>query len=309
MASLLIKELTNESDYLRWDDFVDQSMEGNIFSKSVWLNSQNQPFNILICLKGDEIVGGLAFFVKRLLNKTAIVNTGNAEFQTILFKNTLEMSEEKATSLKEKTIEAFIDYLKKKYIRIHLNLHPNLTDLRQFSWSGFEVTPRYTYIVQVQKENKVRSNIKREIQKAEKHNSEFVDSLDLRKFYALYEETCKRQKMTKKSLKYFEKLTKNLRKDKNVKIFFTKENDIYTASIYVLIHRSNAYFFAGGISTEFRNHGSNSFLFYHLINYLKEMGIESFDLIGANTKAIVQFKKGFYPDLVSYFKVKKTNLF
>ena len=50
----------DQSEFARWDEFVQKSPQGTLFHTTLWLEASGVPFRLLGCFRGSEMHGGCA---------------------------------------------------------------------------------------------------------------------------------------------------------------------------------------------------------------------------------------------------------
>ena len=170
--------------YNQWDNFVEQSPQGDIFCYSWWLDAITKSnFKILAVLENDEIVAGmpLAFDSQNKINIPPLTRTLG-----VLYKNQDNKSQRKRISEERKWLSELIKDLSPGDF-IQMCTHHNFTDWLPFRWKGFNQTTRYTYILNY--ENKTSDELwrnldsenRRIIRRAAENEirTEFSDDIDL----------------------------------------------------------------------------------------------------------------------------------
>jgi len=175
-------------EYEQWDHFVDESEFGTIFQKSIWLmplaEFQHLSFSIAACFKGGKMIGGMAFTWKKKLGLFPIIQM---PFKTPFFGPVFVSSNTRYRSKIESQLHsvmgAFNDFILSRYQYFSASFPPAMTDIRPYSWNGFETRIRYTYVSElnpdIQLQEGFNSDIRRRIKKAQELEHEvMIDNSD-----------------------------------------------------------------------------------------------------------------------------------
>jgi hypothetical protein len=129
-------------DFEKWDKLVDDSPQGTIFSKSIYLNSFGGKYHIYFVFKGEELRGGVATVVKGedVILDDFIVYNG------IFFnKPTNRQNRSQQISEQFRLSEFVAEELIERYRNLEIALHPTILDVRSFLWVNYgkENSPKY----------------------------------------------------------------------------------------------------------------------------------------------------------------------
>ena len=139
----------NIEDWKLWDKFVEDSIQGTIFSKYDYLESTGLEYKCFYIQKGKEVKAGVSIVLsgdKCVLDDMVIYNG-------IIFKNDVTQKPCKAMAERFNISEFVINCLTERYQYIELALAPQFKDLRPFLWHNyhsekkhdkFELDLRYT---------------------------------------------------------------------------------------------------------------------------------------------------------------------
>jgi Acetyltransferase (GNAT) domain len=177
-------------------------------------------------------------------------------------------------------------------------LSPLISNWLPFYWAGFEQTTHYTYrLLDISNPEAIwsgmRSNIRREIRKAEKLVAIRSD-LGIDNFLPMVEMTFQRQG---KNLPYKRELVYRLdtacATHGSRRMFFAEDatNRIHAAA-YIVWDRNVAYYLMGGANPELRNSGAHSFVLWEAINFCASV-TAAFDFEGSALRAVEPFFRAF----------------
>jgi len=279
-----VKEIT---DYKLWDDFIEESPQGTIFSTIKWLALFDLPFKIYGYFQNGKLIGGMANF-----DKLAPLTP----FQGILLKDNPEMKYVSQMSLANEVSRALMSYAPLEFYN-----HYTFPDIRPFKWAGWNVDIRYTYVVDLTDLGKLWNEIEKQTRYEITHASK--DYLcwmtpDIGAFDSLYSETFKRKGIERPiDSEFMHKLCFSL----NAGIFCSTTSDTI-GSMAVIIEDSKRAYYILGASEE--GHTS-SLTLWTIFQNLAKYGVKEIDLVGANSESIALYKRGFAGKLLPYFGVKR----
>ncbi len=192
------------------------------------------------------------------------------------------------------------------------NFHYSLTNWLPFYWQGFLQSTGYTYVLEDLTDldtifNNFRSNIRREIRKAEKQVTVKVDN-DVEKFYHMACKTYTRQDLTyPHSLEFMMRVDTVCEKNECRRIFFAVDtNGQVHASIYIVWDPVNAYHLISGGDPQLRTSGATSLLMWEAIQFAASI-TKQFDFEGSMIQSIERFFSAFGAVPKPYFRISKVN--
>lgn len=180
-----------------------------------------------------------------------------------------------------------------------------------------EMQPEHTLILDLEKSEEellaqMRQKGRYNIRLAEKRKIKVSSSCDwqneLKSFYALYEETAKRHKITYRSKTYFEKLLENLSKNGYSKLYKASavidSKEIVLASAIVVFSGQKAIYLFGSSSDRYKSMMAPYLLQWQMIKEAKEAGYLEYDFFGIAPNedpkhpwsGVTRFKKQFGGD-------------
>ena len=218
-------------------------------------------------------------------------------------------------------VDSVLEMIGNKYSEISFTLSPDLQDMRPFHWHNyhedsfrFRTEVKYTsYIDLTSSDEVLYSNLfslrKRQISYAEKENFEIKTSKSFSKFIKNYEKNLTNQSRPHPySKNYFNNLYALLKKLSEKKLITQYElvrngTEAYSV-IFSNIMNTTEYLYGTGNKENQKNYDS-TYLFWFVMNKMKEDGITTFNFEGVNSPDRGNFKLSFGCTLASYFSVKK----
>ena len=124
-------------DDQEWDQLVEHSPQGTLFSLSAYLRASRFPFERYLFCKGEEVRAGACFSVGEDGNSCS--RAGG------IYNGLMHLEYEKVKPVKQtqdqfEVTEFFVEWLTARYQTIELLLSPHLSDLRPFLWHNYHST-------------------------------------------------------------------------------------------------------------------------------------------------------------------------
>lgn len=189
--------------------------------------------------------------------------------------------------------------------------HYSFENWLPFHWQGFEQTTLYTYVLEdIHDPASVfegfRSNIRREIRKAEKRVT-IRESDDLEAFFKLNKMVFDRQNLKLPySLERMRYIDAACRQHKCRKIFFASDDQGRThAALYLVWDENSAYYLMGGSDPQLRNSGAFSLLMWQAIKFAGSV-TRKFDFEGSMIEPVERYFRSFGARQIPYFRIYKT---
>lgn len=309
---LVIREL-EQDEFLRWDEFVDESPQGSIFSKSFWLKCNaeliNGHFKILGVLNGDLLLGGIGLCIKKHLLGKEVITPILTPYSSIILRNPVTKYPHKIVDEQLEVAEKIIRQIRlEKYLTVKIINSPRINDVRAFYWDNWTVWPSYTYEIPLSNFDKTKEmfdhNVRNKINKSERSNIQFKIKDDFESLYSLLKLTFKRRKrplfMNKDK---FQKLYDNLKKHNCCKMYFAEIEGGKPVSgrITLFTKHQVAHDWVAGADPDYLNTGATPFLISKILEDLSRNGYKYLDMDGANVPTIAKFKSTFGGELKHYF--------
>ena len=296
----------------KWDDFVNHSPQGSVFSLSSYLNALEVNYKILCAVdkKSNEIYAGIVL-AKNQINTYS--NPMLDKYLGVLFKE--EASSHKQKSRQYKAMELLADELK-KYKTFDYYFHPAFKNWIPFYWQGFSQQTRYTYQINLNNsikaiEKKFHGNLRNDIKNALNYQVDIRKEIEFEQFYEIINKTFLRQgskaPFTKNKLRGFIHV---LTEKNRIIIFgaYTINNELISACGIVFDNKT-AYLILNGIDIERNIRGANALLILETIKHAKNQKLEIFDFEGSMLNGVEQFYRRFGAELTPYYRIWNDNLF
>jgi hypothetical protein len=301
----------DRNEYLNWDQFVRNSTSGTLFHLTTWADTIQSVFKrsytITVLMKNDKIESGILYWSKGGAIP-AITNVALTPYQGIL--HATPDSTKKKSSVNadiEKQTNLLLEFLNKQYPFINFPLSIGIDDTRYYKWNNFTVEPTYTYLIELNSEEDIlarfNQSLRRKINLSKKQDLSIVRSDDTIQISQFIWDSYKTHKTTPPigSEEMLSFLKEILKKDIG-RIYYLQKDGKFVCGIVILIDNNHIYALFSGINTKFRDTQYTQYLHASIL-LLPEFRGKTFDFLGANTKHLEQFKRGFGGKLQPFYRV------
>lgn len=255
-----------------------------LFLNYYWVNAAtNGRFHALICRENNK---NLAIFIIPLSNKNnAIVLPKLTQYSGLFYLK--DFSNEKGIGKQHIIIEKFIEELK-AFKKIRLSFHHSILNLLPFIYNGFEVTLRYTYVLNFNslpissKLNQRRRNYVVSLQS--RINVTFTE--DLEWFYEKIKYFFKSRKLTLSyDFKTLEVIYDVLKIQNKCRILVCKDNNDEVCAVGLLIWDEFVAYPLVYSTNPYAGNGYDSFILYKMME-LSSKYVSIFDFEGSVVKNV-----------------------
>lgn len=192
-----------------------------------------------------------------------------------------------------------------------ITLPPEVTDVRPWIWSGFQVGVMYTYIVDFPFDDSLTStNIRREIRKSRKAGFRVERTTDMKAVQACLASSESRQGydlgLTARDLD----VARDLLGDEHFHAYvaYAPNGDIAAVSPTLMTPGTNAICLSRGTHTEYLSSGVAKLLDAEMFEQLAGSGAIGYDYCGANMPSIANYKAAWGARLVPYYSIQSYSL-
>jgi lipid II:glycine glycyltransferase (peptidoglycan interpeptide bridge formation enzyme) len=195
---------------------------------------------------------------------------------------------------------------------IMINTSPELNDSRPFMWSGYDVQPMYTYLIDLTNGidslwNSLKKELRRDIQKTEADENLKIEVGDFEHYKKIYDLVCRRYKDQERIVNvpkdYLIEIYKNFKDNIRVVPAFYK-NEIISGEIQILF-KDKMTGWIGVPKTNLEYISPNALIQWKSLDYAIKNGMKYYEEMGANTERLCKYKSKFNPSLKMYFSIKK----
>jgi len=312
MNVMEIKYIESKSEYFQWNDFVQKSPQGSLFSETWYLDILKVKYQVLCVIDEDNsIIAGIVL-AKNQINTYS--NPMLDKYLGVIFSEKQVCVSQKVVSKQFVVIELLITELE-KYKSFDYYFHPNFKNWTPFHWNGFTQQTRYTYRIDLGVDlesikSKFHTNTKRNIKNAIKNNVRVETKIDFESFYQIINKTFLRQgskaPFDKKVIQsYIRQLEE---KGSFVTFGAYSEDGILLSVCGIAFDKKSSYLLLNGVDVENEVRGANALMISHSIEYFKDR-CDLYDFEGSMLPGIEQFYRRFGGDLISYYRIWKDNSF
>jgi len=316
--------ILSEHDLNLWNTIVDASNHGTIFHRWEWLkiaekHSKSKLYP-LIGFEGNEPVGILPlFYSRKWLLRMVFSPPLGAAIPTLgpILINYGEIKPHKMEHIHQEFQEQ-VDYfinseLHSDYVSIITS--PGLLDARPFIWSGYRVTPSYTYKIDLTSGEtavwdsfikKLRSDIKRAEPKGIIVREGSIEDIQYL-YYSLKERYLMQNLGSLTSIEYLYDLFQEFG-SRNLRIFVARYNNQTVGAILLITYKEATSVWLGVVKSGLAGIPTNDLIQWEAIRWSIKNGGKAFELVGADTWRLCQFKSKYSPHLEVCFKAQKSNL-
>lgn len=301
--------------YIRSIDIEDIPFFENIFSSKKWLSIFNGNIDIHGIFNKDNSIIGF-FYTSNFQRKFNISQISNAVYtpNCSLYFLDETINKSKKNTFYKKISQTISEYLLTlDYGLISISLPEYFTDMQPFIWGKYKVITRYTYHLDLSKDEDVLlQNMSKErrknIRKAQKDNIVIKQLIDNNiENYSLIVDTFLNQgiqpneDVLKKILFEFSSL-------ENSFSFIAYKNKLPIATTFCVYDKEKTYYLFGGYDKNHSHEGAGALCMWNSVLKSKELGVKTFDFEGSMIPSIEKYFRGFGGDVVPYFSVNKGKL-
>jgi hypothetical protein len=313
-------------DFKEWDQFVDRSPQGTIFSYAYYLQLAVDHWSIYWIKKGSQIKAGLVLVLNDTGDKAIlddlVVHNG------LMFASSNDQKEAKTRSERFKITEFIIEWMESQFKSIQISLSPQTEDLRPYLWHNFHSTKstdrfildlRYTSYLNIsslegnlEEETILFKNLEtlrqRNIREARKARVQTLvkgdGGLFVKHFQSMMQERGELQCSDK--MKRLERLIDGLVESQKGKVFLTQNSsgEIIYISVFGWDNKRAYYLFGTSIKGVTKRY-QGTISFWDAFLWLSRQGVCSVDMEGINSPKRGWFKLSFGGELTSYYEIFK----
>lgn len=317
---ITVKRVTDdELSAAEWDDAIERSPHGTVFHRSsllaVLATHSGGTLHRLAAFKGQELRGLFPVFEL----SRGPVTTGfspppqlGVPYLGPVLVNGGKLKRRKYERTNRALVEGTLDWLRdeRSPSYIHVETGPAYGDIRPFAWNEFDVRPRYTYVVDLTPDiETIEQSFSQSLRRytARRGETEFeIEEGGEAEIKFVYEQTRARYEAQGKAydvpLDYLLDQYRQLPAGTFRPYVATHDGDRVTG-ILVLQGGETVYFGEGGGKPDV-DLPVNDQLHWVIMTEAKKRGLATYDLQGANTPRICDYKAKFNPELAPYFEAE-----
>jgi len=313
----------------KWDNFIDESLNGTIFSRSYYLKASQVKYKCYYCYKKEELRA--AVVVIESVDEKNLVLDDLVIYNGIMYNKPTNKQNHAQQYSEQFKIQNFIACeLEKRYNNIEISLHPSIIDIRAFLWVNYgkdkpQYKPdiRYTTYIDISDfkdakkledisiYNKASTSRRQQVRYAIKKGYKTISSSDSKLFIEFYQKTMNRQdiKVDIDKLMTMQDLIDNLIIKNKAKLYASyDEKDELSSMAFFGWDNKRAYYIFGASDPDKRNGHSGTNVLWEAFYDLSKNDIKEIDLEGINSPARGWFKLSFGGNIVPYYEMSLRNI-
>ncbi|MBN1291477.1 MAG: GNAT family N-acetyltransferase [Candidatus Latescibacteria bacterium] len=300
-------------DEALWDSFVSSSPQGSVFSKTRWIKAaaaaQGGLPRFIGVIEDNKLAAGVTGIELSKGGFRKITTPVLTPYGGVIYRAWAGKRKSEEESYNMDCSGKLIEYIGSRYQYSFLIHSPGITDIRPFTWAGWQEKVRYTYVMDLtdiekiwdQMERRVRTVLRKAESDLELHGA--IEITDFGELYEhIYKDRGKRLPIEKKTVTAMvsDILNSGLGEMRTV---LNKAGDV-VSSMVVVSDETNAYAWISGSIPESNSSGAFSLLFWDVIRRYSE-NCTYLDMVGANIPSVAFFKKGFGAKLKPYYVTER----
>lgn len=305
----------------RWNDYVRRSPGGTLCHELEALEVQadhaGATLHPLIGFVGQEPIGLFPVFeIRKGVITTAFSPPPHLRVPYLgpatlnLGKLKQRKREKRRTRFVEACLEWIASELGPRYG--HVRTSPAFADVRPFTWNDFDATPEYTYAVDLARDEdeilaSFSSDARRNVRKtdADAYEIEIGGREALRLVHEQVNRRYESQGIGFGVPFAFVRDLAEVADDGAVRPYTLRVDDEFVGGIVALEYGDRIGRWMGGVRTDADvDVPTNDLLDWAIVCDGRERGLETYDLVGADTRRINRYKTKFDPDLETYYSLE-----
>jgi hypothetical protein len=300
-----------------WDDFVDESAQGSLFSSTQFLDSWGQQAEKLLVTNNGRIVLGAVV----LIDEKILVNPPVRYNGTLFPYDDPEIPNHRRTQKNLEAVEFLLKQLVRRWDIVRLSLHYNFDDLRAFQWYNFhrpelgqfKCSLRYTGILNLKNVGNInelqagfRSGRRYDYRKSLNLGYTCKESKEVDLITRLQRLTYDRQGVSidQEEQKLFEGLVESsIAKGFGDLLVCESPSGEPVAAALFMTDKECAYYVFGAMDPNFRKTGVGTLVLVEQLKRILESGKSKVDFCGINSPDRGDYKISFNAKPVPFFEV------
>jgi len=302
MGNEYCSEVLPESRYDEWLRFVAASPEGSIYAVPQYLAALSRAdggrVTVIGVRFGDELAGGVALYEKASRFGSYVAPRPLLYYNGILLRHYETRYPSERTGRHLKTLEALETALAGRG-HSHLTLASpcSLTDVRPFAAAGWDVQPRYSYVVDIGDLaalwSRMEQNLRRLVKRCEREGMTFHEDGDFDAFFRLHASIMGRREhghYLPESV--FRGFVEELRAASLCRLYEarTASGRVIASELVLLGPNPVCHIAAAATDQEFQRSGVSAFLRWKSFEALSALGYAGVDLTDAALNPVTHFK-------------------
>lgn len=311
--------LTRDPD--EWNELLAQSPQRTPFHRfealQVLSDHSDMPLYPFIGYKGEEPVGLFPVFsVSRGGIRAAFSPPPELKIPylgpTLLNQENVKQrkAEKRHRRFNEAIFEEVETEISPRYV--HLRTGTEYTDPRPLMWDGFDITPRYTYEVEISTPSDelfmtFSSDVRRNIRRTDEESYELSEGGpdDIEEIITRVREYHAEQGVAFNVPPPFASDLYRKQEDGAVRAYVCRSDGAFVGGLLTLEDDRTMYRWQA-VNDHEHDVPASDILDWHVIQDARNRGIERYDLVGANNARIAKYKSKFNPSVRIYFALERS---
>jgi len=300
-------QIVSPDRYSAWNDLVEQSPEGSIYSQPDYLaalcDAAGGTFRVAAIARGGALVGGAALYeTQSILHGRIAAPRRLLYYHGPVLERYSGTYPSQGTARQVEVLSQLADFLRDlDYDSIALKSPSSLRDVRPFLERGWRAAPTYTYVVPLSdlrsQWEKVEGNLRRLITRCQQRDGvTFSDDADFDSFYRLHAMTMERRSAdTYLPQEPFRRYFARLHGAGLARLFHARHPDgsVIASQLVLLGRNRTCHTVCAGMDPAFGRLGASAFLRWKSFEALAELGYQANDLTDAALNSVTHFKSQF----------------
>jgi len=259
--------------------------------------------------EGDHVIGGLAFQEARRFGLRVARNLPLTPVVGPFLDVTASNPVTSQTRVKQAGVALCEWFEAAGHAVVSVGFDRSWRDLQPFAWSGYHVTPTYTYLLDLGRSDdelwaRLSSDRRKAVRKAAKDGIEVQPTFDAARVLALVRATFRRQRLAFHEAVAAAALRDFLAPGRGFAFVATRDG-VDLATVFCLADRATATYLLGGYDEAHRHGGAGALAMWEAIRHARALGLATYDFEGSSVPAIEQYFRGFGGELTPGWRVSK----
>ncbi len=315
--------LATDEDLSRWNGAVSRSPQGTLFHEYEALRTLAEhagaTLHPLVGYKGQELVGVFPVFSLRKGPITTVFSPPpHLRVPTLgpAMVNLAKLKQRKREKRRERFVEGCFEWIEDelapKYV--HVRTSHAFPDARPFKWNAYDVTPEYTYHVDVTPDpetllGRFSSDARRNVTNTPEAAYEIEESDEPTAIVDIVEQVANRYAAQDVSFDVPADFVVDLADRTEggaVRPYVCRVDGEFVGGILAVGYGDTIGRWMGGVRTDRDvDVPLNDLLDWTIMRDAHDRGLETYDLVGGETRRINRYKAKFNPDLESYYSLER----
>ncbi|ELZ00826.1 lipid II:glycine glycyltransferase FemX [Natrialba asiatica] len=318
--SIDVRVATDE-DRERWNEFVERSPQGTLCHElealEVQADHSGAALHPLIGFKGQEPVGLFPVFELRKRFVATVFSPPphiRVPYLGPAFLNMGKLKQRKRERRRQRFMDGCLDWIRTELSPryAHVRTSTGVADSRPFKWNEFDATPEYTYAVDLARERdelllSFSSDARSNITNADEDAYE-VSVGGLEEIRLIHEQVKNRYESQGIGFDVPVEFVLDLAErtaNGHVRPYVLRVDGSFVGGILALEYGDTTGRWMGGVRTDADvDVPTNDLLDWAIMTDARDRELETYDLVGADTRRINRYKAKFNPDLETYYSLE-----